>query len=225
MLKQNKPALIYMGALLSLHLLVCFGVPLYEELKYSENLFAIPLYYLLQLLSWLSPVLMMGVLGYTLCKKQAVSSLFPFFYYVFLNLIFQIPAAFLSEEGVSDSPLLNVLLLSLNSLFSSLCFFGVLVLAYLLFIRNKKPLHFDTLIATRDTAFRFLGFTVLLHTAYQVILETVDFITYLNDKLFLGTLADFTDFFAAFLLYCLFGAISLIFARLLQNAFFKNDAR
>ncbi len=222
MLKNNKPAILYLGALLLLQLTLCLATPLlYEELVYEENTLAIPLYYLLQFLGWLSPFLMFAVTGYALCKHPFVEALLPFYAFTAIQLLFQIPTAFLSP--LSDSALFDILALCLNSLFSSLCFFAVIVLAYFLLIRNKTPMHAPLLFVKGDTALNFLGLAICLHTAYQIVARTVDFLLYLSDKLFMGNAADYTDFFVSLLFYLLFAFVSFILGRLLQNAFFQND--
>ncbi len=222
MLQNNKPAVLYVGALLLIQLSLSLATPLlYEELVYSESVLAIPVYYVLQFLGWLSPFLMLAVTGYTLATRSFLEALLPFFAFAGIQLLFQIPTAFLSP--LSDAPIFDILMLSLNSLFSSLCLFAVILLGYFIFFHNKTPRHAPLLFVKGDTALYFLGFAVLLHTAYQVIARTVDFILYLSDKLFMGSAADFTDFFISVFLYLLFAFVSLVLGRLLQNAFFQRD--
>ncbi|MBQ8908130.1 MAG: hypothetical protein IJY71_06060 [Clostridia bacterium] len=223
MLKEHKPAVLYIGALLLLQLALCLATPfIYEELVYDGSVLAIPVYYILQFLGWLSPVLMFAVLGYSLCRYPLATALLPFYVYAGIQLLFQIPTAFLSP--LSDAPLFDMLLLGANALFSSLCFLLVALLGYFLLIRSKTPMHAPLLFAKGDTALYFLGLAVILHTAYQVIARTVDFIIYLSKRLFMGSGADYADFFISIFFYLLFGFVALVLGRLLQNAFFENDA-
>lgn len=176
----KKGQIIYAALLFVLNLFLCLGLPLLSTLTRSGVFVAYLIQYGLEILRLLPPFLMLGAAAEALRPGSFRGALPYFIYYAAINLILQIPSAALAAKDEVYYTFGALLIGYLgNSLFSSACFLLLLLLGYLVFIRQKVRITAERFFGFSDSGARVIALCVVLHVVYSLIREGIDFYCYL----------------------------------------------
>lgn len=182
---QKHPYLSFSAIMLVFVLLKVLLTPLLTFVADEGLAITVPLAYFTQALAYIPPFLAIGI---TLCRRTVVpfpEALLYFAIFAGAELIGQFPLSYLAYTESISSPFWLYLLLYLGrSLVNSLFFLLLILLGYLLFVR-KLPLAEKRFWGLGGSDAKGLLLSVLVIASQDVILFIIDFIEYLDEKLFL----------------------------------------
>lgn len=222
----KRGQIIYAALLFALNLFLCLGLPLLSSLVQSGVFMAYLIQYGLEILRLLPPFLMLGAATCALRPDSLRGALPYFIYYAAVNLLLQIPSAVLAAQGEVYYTVSSLLIGYLvNSFFSSACFFLLLLLGYLLFIRNQQTAPSSRFFDFGNRRVKVITFGTALHIGYSLIRECIDIYRYLYvdpGKMYPsgGDIADFI-FRLAFRLVLFFPLFAV--ARKMQLSLEKDE--